>query len=253
MKMWVSGASGGLKSDNSKKNNLSVQTCYNLFICTIIESRLYMNKKLLLLLCVLFLINSYSVISAAPIDMVYVSPGYSMMGAESGDLSAASNAKPNHLVFLDGFYMDIHEVTNEDFAVCVAAGKCKEPQLKDSKTRTNYYSNPIFAKFPVLNVTWQDAVDYCEFVEKRLPTEAEWERAARGISDDRRYPWGNGSPKMDQMNVSPVPGDTEMVNIYVGGYSPFGAADMLGNAAEWTADWYDAVWYTTGEQDNQRN
>ena len=204
----------------------------------------------LLLLCMFIPGKSVSKVSAIPIDMVYVSSGYSMMGAEYGDLTASMNAKPNHLVWLDAFYIDTHEVTNEDYAVCVAAGACREPESADSKTREGYFSNKTFAKFPVVNVTWQDAADYCEFVEKRLPTEAEWERAARGIADDRRFPWGNGSPNMNRMNTSLIPGDTEMVNIYTGGTSPYGAADMLGNVSEWTSDWYNAEWYRMGQRDN---
>ncbi len=194
--------------------------------------------------------NIFSADAADPLDMVYVESGYSMMGAELGDLTSDSNAKPSHLVYLDPFYIDIHEVTNADYAVCVAAGACKEPESMDSKTREGYYTNSVFAKFPVLNVTWQDAADYCAFVEKRLPTEAEWERAARGISDGRRYPWGDSSPKMTNLNTSNVPGDTEMVNIYTGGLSPYGAADMLGNVSEWVADWYDPLWYEQNEREN---
>ncbi len=193
---------------------------------------------------------AFPVFAAEPLDMVYVPSGYSMMGAELGELMAAPDTKPYHLVYLDPFYIDIHEVTNADYAVCVAAGACRAPESPDSKTRTGYYGNSVFAKFPVLNVTWQDAADYCAFVEKRLPTEAEWERAARGISDGRRYPWGNSSPKMTNMNISNVPGDTEMVNIYIGGLSPYGAADMMGNVSEWVADWYSPLWYEQKEQDN---
>ena len=202
---------------------------------------------MLLLFCMILSQGAFAV-SGAPIDMVYVSSGYSMMGAEYGDLTVPMNAKPNHLVYLNAFFIDTHEVTNEDYAVCVAAGVCREPQDADSKTRQGYFSNKTFAKFPVVNVTWQDAADYCEFVEKRLPTEAEWERAARGMADDRRYPWGNGSPNMSHMNTSLIPGDTEMVNIYTGGLSPYGAADMVGNVSEWTADWYDEAWYLKSER-----
>ena len=187
---------------------------------------------------------------AAPLDMRYIPAGYAMMGAEYGDLTAQSNAKPYHLVYLDAFYMDTHEVTNEDYAVCVAAGKCKSPESVDSKTRADYYGKQTFAKFPVVNITWQDAVDYCAFVEKRLPTEAEWDRAARGTEDNRRYPWGNGTPKMNNLNTSLIPGDTEMVNIYPGGYSPYGAADMLGNVSEWVSDWYDPEWYKVSGEEN---
>ena len=211
-----------------------------------------MNKRIDLLLFMLFVSAGLllSAFAAAPVDMVYVSSGYSMMGAELGDLAADDNTKPYHLVYLDPFYIDVHEVTNADYAVCVAAGACKEPESSDSKTRTGYYTNTVFARFPVLNVTWQDAADYCAFVEKRLPTEAEWERAARGISDGRRYPWGDSSPKMTNMNTSNVPGDTELVNIYTGGLSPYGAADMLGNVSEWVADWYDPQWYEKNEREN---
>lgn len=208
-------------------------------------------KILTVLILVCILAGTFKLAAdAAPIDMVYVSAGYAMMGAEPGDLTAGSDTKPYHLVFLDAYYIDIKEVTNEDYAVCVAAGACREPQSFDSKTRSGYYKNAMYAKFPVVNVTWHDAADYCAFVEKRLPTEAEWERAARGINDNRRYPWGNSSPKITNMNISLIPGDTELVNIYTGGYSPYGAADMAGNVSEWVADWYDPVWYRMKEQDN---
>ena len=194
----------------------------------------------------------YSIVSAAgiPVGMVYISSGYSMMGSEYGDLLASNNTKPYHLVYVDPFYMDVLEVTNSDYAVCVAAGVCREPESIASKTRADYYTNPTFAAFPVVNVTWQDAADYCEFVNKRLPTEAEWERAARGISDNRRYPWGNASPREYNMNISLIPGDTERGNIYSRGLSPYGVADMAGNVSEWVADWYGENWYEMQEKSN---
>ena len=201
-----------------------------------------MKKISFVILCAVFMLfaaENRAFSAGAPLDMVFVPSGYSMMGTEYGDLSAGINTKPYHLVFLDAFYMDKYEVTNADYAVCVAAGACSEPKSPDSKTRENYYSNPMFGNFPVINVTWQDAVDYCAFVDKRLPTEAEWERAARGKDDNRRYPWGNGSPRAYNLNITLVPGDTEQVNNYVEGQSPYGIADMLGNVAEWVSDWYD--------------
>jgi formylglycine-generating enzyme required for sulfatase activity len=204
-----------------------------------------------LVIMVLLLLQA-AIVSAAyiPLDMVYVSSGYSMMGAEYGDLLASNNAKPYHLIYLDPFYIDIHEVTNGDYATCVAAGACKEPESYASKTREDYYTNPTFVSFPVVNVTWQDAADYCEFVDKRLPTEAEWERAARGIRDNRRYPWGNSSPRSDNMNISLIPGDTERGDIYPKGYSPYGVADMAGNVSEWVSDWYQENWYENKEKLN---
>ena len=198
----------------------------------------------------LFVMSAAVMAAGTPLDMVYISSGYAMMGAEYGDLTAESNTKPYHLVYLDPFYIDIQEVSNADYAVCVAAGMCREPETFASKTRADYYTNSMYASFPVVNVTWQDAADYCAFVEKRLPTEAEWERAARGIADNRRYPWGSGSPKSYNMNISLIPGDTERVNIYTEGLSPYGAADMLGNVSEWVADWYQDNWYEQKEEKN---
>ncbi|MBQ4514669.1 MAG: SUMF1/EgtB/PvdO family nonheme iron enzyme [Anaerolineaceae bacterium] len=211
-------------------------------------------KNLIIVLC-LFLFpplffETYVSAAEGPVDMVYVPSGYSMMGTEYGDLSAENNTKPYHLVYLDAFYIDKYEVTNADYAACTAAGACKEPEGFDSKTRENYYKNITYAHFPVVNVTWQDAADYCAFVEKRLPTEAEWERAARGRDDNRRYPWGNGSPKSYHLNLTEIPGDTERGINYIKGLSPYGAADMLGNVAEWVADWYDESAYQYTDTEN---
>ena len=204
------------------------------------------------LFTILFLLSCSKDMSAAGLTdgMLFIPSGYSMMGTEYGDLSAQNNTKPYHLVYLDAFYIDKYEVTNADYALCVEAGACNEPDDPDSKTRKNYYTNITYAKFPVVNVTWQDAADYCKFVGKRLPTEAEWERAARGRDDNRRYPWGNGSPKPYHLNLTQVPGDTERGNSYAEGISPYGAADMLGNVAEWVADWYDENAYLDTQTDN---
>ena len=209
--------------------------------------RFYSGLVLFLLLA---LITGAAAAAGTPVDMAYIPSAYAMMGAENGDLTASSNAKPYHLVYLDAFYMDKYEVTNEDYATCVNAGKCRAPQSESSLTRSEYYKSVTFAKFPVVNITWQDASDYCAFVEKRLPTEAEWERAARGTSDDRRYPWGSSSPKAVNLNISLIPGDTERTGIYAAGVSPYGVADMLGNVSEWVSDWYDPDWYDKSEQEN---
>ncbi len=214
-----------------------------------------MKKNLLfispvMLIIILLSVSCVASASDTPVNMIYIPSGYAMMGAEYGDLTAQTNAKPNHLVYLDDFYIDITEVTNADYAVCVAAGKCRAPQKTSSKTRENYYGNVTFANFPVVNVTWQDAADYCSFVKKRLPTEAEWERAGRGTEDNRRYPWGNGSPKSVNINTTQIPGDTERTNIYAKGVSPYGVADMLGNVSEWVSDWYDGSAYKKSEREN---
>ena len=214
-----------------------------------------MKKQLyifLFLLILFFNMNGSAAAADPPTDMLYIPSGYAMMGAEYGDLSAQADAKPNHLVFLDAYYIDMHEVTNAEYAVCVAAGKCRLPQYAGSKTREQYFGSVTFANFPVVNISWQDAADYCAFAKKRLPTEAEWERAGRGAEDNRRYPWGNGSPKSVNINTTQIPGDTERVNIYAKGLSPYGAADMLGNVSEWVSDWYDAEWYKNDERENPK-
>ena len=204
-------------------------------------------KNRIILTLIFLLCITFSVSADAPTDMAEVPAGYSLIGAEWGDLLAQTNAKPIHMVHLDSFYMDKYEVTNADYAECVAAGECEAPTKEDSKTRKNYYSDPTFANFPVVNVTWQDAADYCEYVGKRLPTEAEWEKAARG-TDSRKYSWGNASPKAKYVNISEVPGDTETVNSHYDGASMYGISDMMGNVSEWTADWYDENAYTNSEE-----
>ncbi len=178
-----------------------------------------------------------------PQGMVYIEEGMSMIGAEDGDLHAKTDAKPRHTVYLKSYYIDLYEVTNDAYAECVEAGVCSEPQDSSSATRENYYGNESFGRFPVVNVTWNEAQAYCEFVDKRLPTEAEWEKAGLGTVDYRRYSWGNGEPKNYTMNITLVPGDTEMGNSYPEGASPYGLVDVVGNVSEWVADWYASGYY----------
>lgn len=206
-----------------------------------------MKKRIFTFELMMMLIFAMNCFADVPTDMAFVEGGYAVMGAEYGDLNADENAKPIHLVFLDGFYMDKYEVSNQDYAKCVAAGDCKAPRNNDSKTREEYYTNPDFARFPVVNVTWQDAADYCEYMGKRLPTEAEWERGARGGEDGRTYPWGFGLPREYNVNVTKVPGDTELPNSYARGISIYGIADTIGNVSEWTADWYSDTAYEESE------
>jgi len=114
-------------------------------------------------------------------DMILIEAGNFMMGCDpdhNDGYDCQSDELPLHEVYLDSYYSDKYEVTNDQYLVCVSTGACTEPQDYSSKTHTDYFNNPRYYDYPVINVTWQDAADYCEWLYKRLPTEAEWEKAA---------------------------------------------------------------------------
>jgi hypothetical protein len=123
------------------------------------------------------------------VEQVFVPAGSFMMGSEDG----ADDEQPVHEVTLDAFWIDRTEVTNAQFAGCVADGACQPPSDISSSTRDLYYGNDEFADYPVIYVSWNDASEFCEWAGGRLPTEAEWEYAARG-PESFTYPWGNTQP-----------------------------------------------------------
>lgn len=183
-------------------------------------------------------------------EMVYIPAGSFMMGASEENLQAMFWDKPAHEVVLDAFWIDKYEVTNDQFAKCVATGYCVQPRLLSSQTQTEYYGKADFADYPVIYVDWNQASYYCNWVGKRLPTEAEWEKAARG-TDSRIYPWGNNGDPANLMNVDRLQdGDTEKVGSYPDGASPYGVLDMGGNVWEWTADLFDKDYYTYSPTEN---
>ncbi len=179
-----------------------------------------------------------------PMPMVNVPAGDFIMGSSDGDAQASGDEKPQHTVYLDAFQIDKYEMTNALYIQCVDAGKCYPPSTVSSYTRSSYYGDPAFDNYPVINVSWFDAKAYCEWAGKRLPTEAQWEKAARG-TDGRIYPWGNtwDATKLNSLVSSPSPVDTTTVGSYPSGASPYGVLDMAGNVWEWVADWYDPNYY----------
>jgi formylglycine-generating enzyme required for sulfatase activity len=163
---------------------------------------------------------------------VLVPAGPFTMGSDNGEVDEA----PAHTVTLDAFYIDQYEVTNARYKSCVNAGECQEPGCSDR------YGNPDKKNHPVVCVTWSQARTYCEWRGDRLPTEAEWEKAARG-TDERTYPWGeNINCELANYKSSCV-GDTTPGGSYVNGVSPYGVYDLAGNVWEWVQSVYQAYPY----------
>ncbi len=164
-------------------------------------------------------------------EMVFVPSGEFTMGSGDDDPDADSDEKPQHTVYLDAFWIYKTEVTNAQYRKCVEVGACTLPH------KTWYYDNPAYADHPVVYVDWYQAKAFCEWAGGRLPTEAEWEKAARG-TDGRIYPWGN-EWDANKLNSSEAgPGTTTKVGDYPTGASPYGALGMAGNVWEWAGSLY---------------
>jgi formylglycine-generating enzyme required for sulfatase activity len=181
--------------------------------------------------------------------LVYVPEGEFTMGSDTG----SSDEQPVHQVYLDAFWIDQTEVTNAMYARCVAEDGCTPPASTKSYSRNSYYGNPEFDNYPVIYVDWDQANAYCAWAGRELPTEAEWEKAARG-TDERTYPWGEGiacsyANYWGQDNG--CIGDTAEVGSYLKGASRYGALDMAGNVWEWVSSLYQPYPYdaTDGRED----
>ncbi|MBI9043579.1 MAG: SUMF1/EgtB/PvdO family nonheme iron enzyme [Anaerolineaceae bacterium] len=181
------------------------------------------------------------------IGLTQVSPndGMVLLAVPAGEFEMGSNEynneKPIHTVYLDDFWIDQTEVTNGMYEKCVQAGACFKPG-------GSAYEYSSYSNHPVVHVDWQSAQDYCEWAGRRLPTEAEWEKAARG-TDGRTYPWGEGIDS-SLLNYEWNVGDATEVGSYPEGASPYGALDMAGNVYEWVLDWYDRDYYSSSPSEN---
>lgn len=166
-------------------------------------------------------------------EMVFISAGLFKMGS---DLVGRENENPEHLVQVKAFYLDRFEVTNLQYKDFIDATGRRTPVHWQSG---NFLTGR--ADHPVVNVTWEDARAYADWVNKRLPTEAEWEWAARG-TEGREYAWGK-QVNQDFANFNHPEGGTSSVDKYIKGQSEFGVWDMCGNVGEWVNDWYEATYY----------
>jgi formylglycine-generating enzyme len=170
--------------------------------------------------------------------LVAVPAGKFVMGADKAD-------NPEHVVTLGDFWIQSTMVTNQQYVLCVELGQCAPPDLNDNLK----YKDVEYANNPVVGVTYDQAVAYCSFVHGRLPTEAEWEKAARG-PDGNIYPWGDGAPSCDLLNFFSCVGKTTNVTSHLKGASYYGGLDFAGNAFEWVADWYDPKYYGNSPEEN---
>ncbi|MDF2460502.1 MAG: uncharacterized protein K0S79_2918 [Nitrospira sp.] len=185
-----------------------------------------------------------------PVTMVTIEAGEFLMGNPEG--VGRADEWPQRSVYLDTFAIDEVEVTNERYMAFVATTGHRNPP-------NPYGTGPLLSakgieQLPAVQITWYDAKAYCSWAKKRLPTEAEWEKAARG-SDGRKFPWGNQAPTLKRANFDREWEEEKTfhpVGTLPDGDSPYGVKDLSGNAREWVQDWYDAEYYKHAPDRNPR-
>jgi formylglycine-generating enzyme required for sulfatase activity len=196
--------------------------------------------------------------------MVPVSAGEFFMGSTGADPKAGDDEKPQHPVYLDAFWIDRTEVTNARYVWFLnglgghtdACGEhdCVETQVEDKYSHIlqqdgRYSVEGGFEEHPATQVSWYGAQAYCAWAGARLPTEAEWEKAARG-ADVRIYPWGNEAPNCEKAQYGDCGGTTVPVGDKLAGASPYGVLNMAGNVWEWVSDYYDPAYYAVSPKRN---
>lgn len=191
----------------------------------------------------------------APLKLIPA--GEFLMGTSISNRDGGRDEYPERRIFLDAFYMDSLEVTNSRYLEFVKAAGHRIPEHPRDKTLTLWQGATVpvaFKDHPVVNVAWADAEAYCTWAGRRLPTEAEWERAARGTTG-RRFAWGNMEPTRtlaNYLNQWRNGGGLEPVGSHPQGASPEGIQDLQGNVWEWVADWYDPSYYEKGATHNPK-
>ncbi len=206
------------------------------------------NTKLVSIIIVVFILSGCGTAPTAKEEdstkqsslMVLIPAGYFTMGFD------VDGNSQTYSIWLDDYYIDKYEVTNAAYQRCVNEGGCKPPPEEkelNEYSRKEYYENPAFKYYPVIYINWENANEYCNWRNARLPTEAEWQKAARG-TDTRIYPWGNANPTCDFANYgvaertcSPLP-HLAQVGSHPAGVSPYGVHDLAGNVEEMVADCY---------------
>jgi formylglycine-generating enzyme required for sulfatase activity len=229
--------------------------------------------------------GSEAIASKDRATLIYIPAGNFTMGSAISDAEADTDEKPQRAVYLDSFWIDKTEVTNAMFAQFAQATGYKTDaeregwgygyrpysnewtQLSSANWRTPHGLNAPtenLDKHPVVQVSWNDAAAYCQWAGRRLPTEAEWEKAARGNTDTRIFPWGNAPAANHLLNLADSNVNrswslyylndgyafTAPVGSYPSGASPYGVLDMAGNVWEWTNDWYDENYYSRSSTNN---